>query len=142
MSSHAPSPSSSPSAIVARSLLVAIMAVGFVGCGGEVAVESDGQESYRPPVAYSVDIATSQGTGFTSWVQASGGAYAISYVLVSAPRHGFLEFHTVSGRYTYTPLSGFVGRDTFMFQAYDGVDYSDVGVVTIDVSPVLIIVAG
>ena len=118
----------------ARLPLIAVLALALGGCG---APESD-----EPPVAYSVDISTTQGAGFTSWVQASDDSGGVSYVLVSAPRHGFLEFHTLSGQYTYTPLPGFIGRDSFLFEAYDGVAYSDVAEVTIDVAPVFIIVAG
>ncbi len=118
----------------ARLLLIVAMALVLGGCG---APESD-----DPPIAYSMDISTTQGVGFTSWVQATDDSDGVSYVLVSAPRHGFLEFHTLSGQYTYTPLPGFVGSDGFLFQAYDGVNYSDIAEVTIDVAPVVIIVVG
>jgi hypothetical protein len=63
---------------------------------------------------------------------APGGA-ALSAVLVSGPAHGSLALNA-DGSFTYTPAAGFVGTDSFTYEASDGVDASNVAAVTITVT--------
>jgi VCBS repeat-containing protein len=59
----------------------------------------------------------------------------LTAVLVSGPSHGTLTLNP-NGSFTYTPEENFVGEDSFTYQAYDGVAYSNVATVTITVTPV------
>jgi VCBS repeat-containing protein len=59
----------------------------------------------------------------------------LTAVLVSGPSHGTLTLNS-DGSFTYTPAENFFGTDSFTYQAYDGVDYSNVATVTITVSSV------
>ncbi|MCI0331842.1 MAG: Ig-like domain-containing protein [Planctomycetes bacterium] len=43
--------------------------------------------------------------------------------LIQFPSHGALYFHT-DGSFSYTPDPGFVGTDEFVYQAYDGNEFS------------------
>ncbi|MBV9124609.1 MAG: tandem-95 repeat protein, partial [Planctomycetes bacterium] len=57
----------------------------------------------------------------------------LSATLVSAPAHGTLQLNQ-DGTFTYTPDSGFVGTDTFTYQAGDGTLTSAPATVTLNVS--------
>ena len=56
---------------------------------------------------------------------------AISAGVVSDPQNGILEFGS-DGSFVYTPDLGFVGEDSFVYEATDG-DAADVATVTLDV---------
>jgi trimeric autotransporter adhesin len=57
---------------------------------------------------------------------------ALTAVKVTDPDHGTLALNA-DGSFTYTPDAGFVGTDSFTYQAKDGVDDSAVTTVTITV---------
>lgn len=64
-------------------------------------------------------------------------AQSVTFDLVSSPTNGTVNFDAVSGDFTYTPTSGFIGTDTFLFSE-TGSDPSVApvtGDVTIDVLP-------
>ena len=48
------------------------------------------------------------------------------------PSNGYIGFY-LTGGFQYYPMSGFVGRDSFTYRAYDGEFYSDPATVYIDV---------
>jgi hypothetical protein len=50
----------------------------------------------------------------------------------SGPANGTLDLQP-DGSFTYTPVTGFVGDDTFFYRLFDGVAYSDTAQVTIHV---------
>ncbi len=57
----------------------------------------------------------------------------LTSVLVSGPAHGTLTL-TNNGGFSYTPANGFIGTDTFTYQASDGLAYSTAASVTIIVN--------
>jgi hypothetical protein len=57
----------------------------------------------------------------------------LSAVLVAGPAHGALT-PNADGSFSYTPGAGFVGTDSFTYQASDGADGSNVATATIRVS--------
>jgi VCBS repeat-containing protein len=57
---------------------------------------------------------------------------ALSVVLVTGPAHGTLNLNP-AGTFTYQPVAGFVGTDTFTYRAFDGAEYSDAATVTLTV---------
>lgn len=59
----------------------------------------------------------------------------LTYVLLDAPQHGTIEFHS-NGTYTYTPNQDYNGPDHFTYKANDGVADSNVASVEITVQPV------
>ena len=61
------------------------------------------------------------------------GDTIVSYPIFSGPAHGSLS--GPESNMTYTPDVGYTGVDTFTYKAYDGIDYSDEGIVTINVFP-------
>ncbi|WP_308637982.1 Ig-like domain-containing protein [Paenibacillus silvisoli] len=76
----------------------------------------------------------------TAGKQASGNLVAtdadsgdvLTYAIVTAPT-GTLNLNAGTGAYTYTPLAGASGVDTFTYRVYDGKEYSDVATVTITI---------
>ena len=60
------------------------------------------------------------------------GDESVRAVLDQPPAHGALEFRT-DGSFTYTPVTGFVGLDSFTFHAYDGLNGGNVATATLDV---------
>ncbi|NHI84096.1 MAG: tandem-95 repeat protein [Candidatus Thorarchaeota archaeon] len=62
---------------------------------------------------------------------------SLEALLIDAPLNGILTFN-VNGSFTYAPDAGWYGTDTFTYQAYDGLEYSNMATVTItvvDVAP-------
>ncbi len=96
------------------------------------------QELYTFPDAY----VTLQGSTLTSASDNSvlandAGSAAITY-LDSSPSHGNLRFNA-DGTFSYTPDTGFVGRDSFTYTAGDGVSRSQptlVEIIVINSAPV------
>jgi len=56
--------------------------------------------------------------------------------VVSGPLHGTLTANA-DGSFTYTPAAGYVGPDSFTYQASDGIDPSNVVTVSLTVRPVV-----
>ena len=54
----------------------------------------------------------------------------LTYSLVSAPLNGTLTLQS-NGSFTYTPTTNTTGPDSFTFQAFDGIAYSNVATVSI-----------
>src|SRR4051812_6841539 len=61
------------------------------------------------------------------------GPAPLTYSLVSGVGFGSL-FGSPDGSATYYSAFGYVGPDSFRFQAFDGQDYSDTATVSIDVT--------
>jgi len=59
---------------------------------------------------------------------------ALTAVLVDPVKNGNLEF-SANGSFSYTPNMGFVGPDSFTYQAYDGTSYTNIATVSISVTP-------
>jgi uncharacterized repeat protein (TIGR01451 family) len=87
----------------------------------------------HPPVANNASTATFNDTPVNIQLSASDpDGDALTYAIVSQPGHG-----TLSGQppdITYTSEPGFVGQDTFTFDASDGELTSNIATVTIDVA--------
>ena len=62
-------------------------------------------------------------------------------VLDNAPSHGTLDLHT-DGSFVYTPTTGFVGLDTFIYHTNNGETDSNVKTVNITVNPPCIALTG
>jgi VCBS repeat-containing protein len=58
---------------------------------------------------------------------------ALTAQVVSGPRHGNLNLNS-DGTFTYVPAAGFVGVDSFTFDATDGTDTSNVATATLNVT--------
>ncbi|MDH3307120.1 MAG: Ig-like domain-containing protein [Acidimicrobiia bacterium] len=59
-----------------------------------------------------------------------------SVTIVSGANNGSLSVDPVTGEITYTPIAGFVGVDTFVYEVCDDLGLCDTGVVTVDVTDV------
>ena len=59
--------------------------------------------------------------------------FSLTAVLLSDPLKGSVNLSS-NGSFVYTPLQGFIGNDTFTYQAFDGLNYSNETNVTITVS--------
>src|SRR5207253_2221981 len=100
----------------------------------------------NPPVANADAYTADQDTALT--VPAAAGVLAndadpdvadaghLTAALVSGPAHGSLTL-SADGSFTYTPAAGYVGPDSFTYQATDGIDPSSVATVTLSVRPVV-----
>ena len=63
----------------------------------------------------------------------------LTAVMVQGTAHGTLSLQA-DGAFTYTPMSGFTGTDTFTYYATDGTNQSNVATVTINVNPLSLVV--
>ena len=61
------------------------------------------------------------------------GAGNLTATLVSGPIHGTLSLNA-DGGFTYTPLTNYVGTDSFAYQAVNGPTNSGVATVTISIT--------
>ncbi len=123
-------------------LIACAMMTGCGGGSGYVVAEYESVEYSTAPLADSLDISMDAGSSVTTYAYASDDdGDAVSYVLIEAPAHGYLTFYPETGRFTYTPVAGFVGVDRFTYRAFDGEFYSNVAAVHIVVeAPRIIIV--
>ncbi|MCI0743825.1 MAG: Ig-like domain-containing protein [Verrucomicrobia subdivision 3 bacterium] len=58
----------------------------------------------------------------------------LTVTLKTAPTNGTVTLNS-NGSFEYTPNAGFVGTDSFMYWAFDGVNYSNDAFVTLNVQP-------
>ncbi len=58
----------------------------------------------------------------------------LTAAIVGQPANGTVAFNS-DGSFTYVPNAGFVGTDTFTYQASDGTLTSELGTVTVTVLP-------
>ncbi len=61
--------------------------------------------------------------------------------VVTGPSHGTLTFNP-DGSFTYTPAAGYVGPDSFTYQASDGIDPSNVATVSLTVQSLQVALDG
>jgi VCBS repeat-containing protein len=59
----------------------------------------------------------------------------LTSILISDVTHGTLNLNT-NGGFSYTPDENYYGSDSFTYQAYDGLEYSNTATVTITIDPV------
>ena len=74
----------------------------------------------QAPAAENLEITTYRGVGIAGTLMArdpEGDLF--EYQIVKSPRKGELELDQMSGNFTYTPLEGKRGRDSFTFVAID-----------------------
>ncbi len=60
----------------------------------------------------------------------------LSTVLISGPTHSQAFALSPDGSFTYTPNANYFGADSFSYQAFDGILYSNVATVSITVLPI------
>ncbi len=89
-----------------------------------------------PPIAAFQAGSTNENTALTGQVSASDADNnTLTYSVVSGPADGVLMLQS-NGSFTYTPTTKYYGPDSFTFQAFDGIAYSNVATVSIVVYPV------
>ncbi|MDA8775481.1 S8 family serine peptidase [Opitutales bacterium] len=88
------------------------------------------------PIAFDSIIKTEEGTYVQFELNATDPDYdAITYRLVSAPKHGNLVI-SKDGKCKYTPFENYYGKDSFSYRASDKMAEGNLGLVNIEVSPV------
>lgn len=91
------------------------------------------------PFADDSAFTVSEGATHSGQVTASGGVGSLTFSVVSGPSRGTLVFNA-DGTFTFQahrqPTVGFVGSDSFSFQASDGSDTSNEATVTVTITPV------
>lgn len=101
----------------------------------DVLVTVNAEAANQPPVAQNGSYTTAQDAaiGLTLGYTDGDGPGPYSYQIVSFPAHGLL---TGSGaNRVYTPNAGYYGLDTFTWRVSDGLQYSNVATVTLNVTP-------
>lgn len=88
-----------------------------------------------PPVVEDMNFTILQNTSVSFELNATDadGDAIVSYPIFSPPAHGSLS--GPESNLTYTPDVNYTGTDTFTYQAFDGIDHSNTGTVTINVFP-------
>src|SRR5207247_2021246 len=123
---------------------------GFVGSDTFTYKASDGQSQSNmatvtvqvnavtnsPPVATNDSASTNKNTAATIIVLANdtdANGDALTVANLTRPTSGATVILNSNGTVTYTPKTGFVGTDTFTYQASDGQSQSNVATVTVQV---------
>jgi hypothetical protein len=90
--------------------------------------------SNNSPKAKSQSVIMDENTTKTIKLSASDkDGELLIFTNLSKPRHGILE-DSVLPDVTYKPDPGFSGSDAFTFKAYDGVDFSKIATISIEVN--------
>ncbi len=90
--------------------------------------------SNAPPVADDQSITVGESTQYSGQLTGSdANGDTLTYQLVQGPSNEFSFFFSSSGAFSYRPIDGFTGSDSFTFRAYDGVAFSEVATVSITV---------
>ncbi len=96
-----------------------------------------GSGSLQPPVADDASLAVEENDpasiDLADYVTDPNG-YSTFISIVQWPSHGTLTYNSSTGMYVYTPATGYLGSDSFTFQATDGVLTSNVATVSITVA--------
>lgn len=87
-------------------------------------------DSYETPESVSLTVDTADGVLIND---TDADVEPLQAMLVSDVAHGVLNLNA-DGSFVYTPASGFVGQDSFTYQASDGTAVSNIATVTIAVS--------
>ncbi len=88
-----------------------------------------------PPIAADQSINVTEDVAFEGTVTAfDGDGDVLTFAVDTQPLHGTLSLTASTGAFTYTPVAGYNGPDSFIFTASDGTS-SDSGTVTITVAP-------
>jgi hypothetical protein len=85
---------------------------------------------------YALDQTIALPAGDTIQAQLQGqrlNANTASYMLVTLPADGAVSLESATGLFNYTPAPGFIGNDSFTWQASDNDGTTNVATVTIEV---------
>lgn len=86
------------------------------------------------PVAKNSNLTTNEDKSVDGALQASDpDGDGVSYSIVAPPGYGSVNLDPATGKFTYTPQSGFAGIDSFSFNVSDGQNQSNTAKVTINV---------
>lgn len=90
------------------------------------------------PTATSGHFTTNAGAGINGTLVATPGytGQVLSYSVTAGPAHGGMSLNSTTGAFTYSPVRGFVGSDSFTFTAGDGLVTSSAATVSITVKDV------
>jgi subtilisin family serine protease len=87
------------------------------------------------PIAFDTHLETQEGISVQSELNATDpDGDLITYRLISAPTHGKIEM-SKDGKYTYTPLKNYNGKDSFTYRAADKKAEGNLAFVNIEVTP-------
>ena len=113
--------------------VVAFNSVGESAASNEITeTTEDGPNS--APVAYDRTYSTCVDTNLTSKLCASDAdGDDLTYQVQTDPAHGTVELNITSGKFVYTPETGYVGDDEFTFTASDETNSSEVKTATIKI---------
>ena len=91
--------------------------------------------NYAPKAEDTAAVNTQGGIAYFGRLEGSDPeGDGLEFMVVSYPKNGELELDAESGRYTYTPREGFVGKDKFTFVVRDSYgNYSETESVTVKV---------
>ena len=85
-----------------------------------LALASETQPENHPPTVEDLKLTTYRGVGIAGTLTAQDPEGDVfEYQIVRSPRKGELELDQMSGNFTYTPLEGERGRDSFTYVAID-----------------------
>lgn len=117
-------------------LLVLALALGACGGSGGGGNNAPQPPTNSAPIATDVAALTRPAVAVTGTLSASdANGDALSFALVSDPANGTVALSGTGNRdFEYTPNGGFVGVDTFTFNASDGSNTSNTATATITVN--------
>jgi len=86
------------------------------------------------PTAYNQDLLVIENTKAVGSLLATDVENNnLIYSIINAPSKGDITLVSDSGAYEYLPKAGAIGMDSFTFKVFDGMDYSDVATVSVDI---------
>lgn len=87
-----------------------------------------------PPTANAQSITVFKGVSYSGALSGTDPEGAsLTYSIVTQSVHGTVSLTAATGAFIYTPASGYTGADSFTFRVSDGVNFSNVATVSIDV---------
>jgi hypothetical protein len=106
------------------------------GESGLGTVNMEVYEFNHPPVANNMAINMVKNRIFQGLFNATDrDDDKLTYQIRNNPKHGTVKIRL--GKFVYTPINGFVGHDSFTYQAYDGKNQSNIATVKITVSNII-----
>ncbi|GIX07014.1 MAG: hypothetical protein KatS3mg115_1417 [Candidatus Poribacteria bacterium] len=91
------------------------------------------------PLAFDLSLVVEEGgAGSVPVAMEDPDGDALSVVIVAGPIHGTANFDPDSGLFTYVPVAGFSGEDSFQYLVTDGQAESNLATVTITVTPAVV----
>ncbi|HEY0334824.1 MAG TPA: Ig-like domain-containing protein [Stenotrophomonas sp.] len=89
------------------------------------------------PISSDLSLTTSEGAPLVATLVASDpDGDTLSFNIIGAPTHGTLVLNTLTGQFTYSPMAGYHGADSFVVSVSDGQGSATSSTVNLQIEPI------